>query len=464
MEWRIKLESKTGWGDVTEVEIATLTRRVTAATDEDVGLTLAESKVILSTLQRVIVTGQIDEYVTCARICRSCLKFLPIRDHRARKIQTLFGTVEVDAPRIRVCACVNHLGLHDVSISSLAELLPDRCTPELRRVQAELGARISYREAGRIMASLLPCSPPKHSSISNRLARVADGLDARDREMTREPRLPMQAIGKDNAIAPPVTVILDGAHIRAVPTTQSRLLDVTVGKVLGADGTSRRFGLALRGAAAPSVTLRAALVAKGWRPGSAVTVISDGEPALRNLVKAATGEDVTHILDWWHLSIRVRHIEQIVQGMEASETPVHPTILDAAVLAERLRHLLWNGYADEARRDVFSLLSRGDAIAEFAGPIHRERTRKLCSHCKELASYIENNEGAIIDYSRRYRSKEPVASAPAEGCVDEIANVRMAKKRRMRWSPKGAHRVATVRAAMLDTRLPRQITTNRKAA
>ncbi len=56
-----------------------------------------------------------------------------------------------------------------------------------------------------------------------------------------------------------------------------------------------------------------------------MTVISDGEPALRNLVKAATGEDVTHILDWWHLSIRVRHIEQIVQGMEASETPVHRT-------------------------------------------------------------------------------------------------------------------------------------------
>jgi hypothetical protein len=126
--------------------------------------------------------------------------------------------------------------------------------------------------------------------------------------------------------------------------------------------------------------------------------------------------------------------------------------------------LLWNGYADEARRVVFSLLSRADAIAEFAGPIHRERTGKLCGYCKELDSYIENNEGAIIDYSRRYRSKESVASAPAEGCVDEIANIRMAKKRRMRWSPKGAHRVATVRAAMLDTRLPGQITTNHKAA
>jgi len=43
----------------------------------------------------------------------------------------------------------------------------------------------------------------------------------------------------------------------------------------------------------------------------------------------------------------------------------------------------------------------------------------------------------------------------AEGCVDEIANARMAKKQRMRWSPRGAHCVATVRAAVLNDRLKR---------
>ena len=37
------------------------------------------------------------------------------------------------------------------------------------------------------------------------------------------------------------------------------------------------------------------------------------------------------------------------------------------------------------------------------------------------------------------------------GCVDEIANARMAKKQRMRWSPQGAHRVAVVRAARFWT-------------
>ncbi len=36
--------------------------------------------------------------------------------------------------------------------------------------------------------------------------------------------------------------------------------------------------------------------------------------------------------------------------------------------------------------------------------------------------------------------------------MDEIANARMAKRQRTRWSLQGAHRVATVRAAVLDGR------------
>ena len=100
MEWRIKLEAKTGWGEVTEVEIASLSRRTIAATDEDIGLLLAEGKAIMAALQQAIVTTQIDEYVTCARACRSCLSFLSIRDRRCRTLQTLFGTVVVSAPRV----------------------------------------------------------------------------------------------------------------------------------------------------------------------------------------------------------------------------------------------------------------------------------------------------------------------------------------------------------------------------
>ena len=71
----------------------------------------------------------------------------------------------------------------------------------------------------------------------------------------------------------------------------------------------------------------------------------------------------------------------------------------------------------------------------------------------DLPRYLAKNTDSLIDYGERYRSKLPISTSRAEGCVDEIANARMAKKQRMSWSPQDAHRMATVRAAVLDGRL-----------
>ncbi len=91
MEWRIKLEAKTCFGEINEVEIASLSRRTVSATDEDIGRSLAESKAILAALQHAIVTTQVDEYVAFARVCKSCLAFLPIRDRRTGSFKHYSG-------------------------------------------------------------------------------------------------------------------------------------------------------------------------------------------------------------------------------------------------------------------------------------------------------------------------------------------------------------------------------------
>jgi hypothetical protein len=75
---------------------------------------------------------------------------------------------------------------------------------------------------------------------------------------------------------------------------------------------------------------------------------------------------------------------------------------------------------------------------------------RLLWNCDDLRRYLVNNTASLIDYGERYRSKMSISTSRAEGCVDEIANARM---QRMRWSPQGAHRVAVVRAAVLDGRL-----------
>ena len=82
---------------------------------------------------------------------------------------------------------------------------------------------------------------------------------------------------------------------------------------------SRRFGLVQQAAGSPAKQLRHDLIAQGWDGQSKVTVISDGEPALPNLVRRAVRGPVTHILDWWHISMRVKHIENAVRGLLQSK-------------------------------------------------------------------------------------------------------------------------------------------------
>jgi hypothetical protein len=151
--------------------------------------------------------------------------------------------------------------------------------------------------------------------------------------------------------------------------------------------------------------------------------------------------------------MRMRPIEQVLTGLSARQ-PLKPEPVQAAQASiERTRHLLWHGRPDEADREIVLLLGHGRKIAERNGVPYEEATNDLTRFCKDLRGYAQNNRNAIINYDSRYHGKQPVSSSRAEGCVDEIANARMAKKQRMRWSPRGAHRVALIRAAVLDGRL-----------
>ena len=417
MEWVVKLETRNGWGEVETIEVGKLERRVVGLTAEEVGLTLAEGKNLLAELGRLILQTQMEEFITCARVCGDCLKLRRLRDQRTRKVQTLFGTISVDAPRISACRCRSGSGFVDVSLSPLTELLSDRCTPELRRLQGELGARHSYREAARLLEMLLPCGPVNHATMRNRTHRVAADLEAAV-SPTPEP-------GPD--LSTDMMMVIDGAHIRAAHGYQSRHIDVTVGKIEVAGKPPRRFALAPKGAVAPLATLRKALREQGWRPGRAVTVLSDGESALPGLVRAAVGEPVTYILDWWHILMRVQHIEQALRGVYALE-PRHRAGLEIVEWRiGRLRHRPGPAITQEAHGELFGMRHMASEVVYLNGEKFRPAIARLLWNCDDLRRYLANNVGALIDYGARYRSELPISTSRAEGCVDEIANARMAK-------------------------------------
>jgi len=202
----------------------------------------------------------------------------------------------------------------------------------------------------------------------------------------------------------------------------------------------------------PHALLRAALQDQGWREGEAVTAISDGDPALPALVRSATGGPVELILDWFHLSMRVQHVEQVMRGLCTLELPPLAPLDRAQIDVERLRHLLWNGHHEKACEALGRITSWAQDATVLNIPVADAKARRLVARCAELRSYIESNKGTLIDYGERYRAGKPISTSRAEGTVNQLASARMNKRRQMRWSPRGAHRVLQVRAAVLDRR------------
>ena len=408
---------------------------------EGFGLRLEDGKRVVEQIQRVILCDQVEEISRESRVCPTCASVRAIHDYRRRVLDTLFGRVRVKAARLRLCFCdVRSASSSRGPISPLAYFFPDRATPELQRLHAELGSRHSFREAARLMKSFLPCHPPHHTTVRDRLGRVATGLE-KDRRASGDP---VEAQPKGG-----LTVFLDGAHIRCRPEYQQRYFALVVGKIESRN-MCRRFGLAANSTESPGSRMREELSAFGWKPGRLLTVISDGELALPNLIRNAMGGDgqVKHTLDCWHISMRVQHVEAAVQGLvQIPEFTGIPVLFQRP--AKSLRWWLWHGRARVAETFLKGLLHDCTRLAEEPSAV-RTAAARVRARCETLYIYLANNMESLVDYGRRYRNGLPISSSRAEGSVDDLANARMGKRRRMRWSPKRAHRVAVTMAAVLD--------------
>jgi len=202
-------------------EVFVVRRNVDQPHLKDFDLTLEEGKVILQRVQAEQTQFQVEQCGMRDRECTGCERRRAIHDYRKRSIHTLFGICQVRAPRLRPCSC---LAPHDtVPASRLMALMAGRTTPELERVQAELGARLSFREASRILDLFVPAARPhNHKSVRNRLARVADQIETKDLSSPHR----MSRVGPG-----PMSVFIDGAYIRAVPGFQTRHFEIIMGRV-----------------------------------------------------------------------------------------------------------------------------------------------------------------------------------------------------------------------------------------
>jgi hypothetical protein len=110
--------------------------------------------------------------------------------------------------------------------------------------------------------------------------------------------------------------------------------------------------------------------------------------------------------------------------------------------------LLWHGNAREAIDDIECL---GDNVAASLDEAPTSMPlRKLGSVLGELATYIGNNVGHIVDYGERFRAGERISTGFVESAVNQIVDKRFDKRQSMRWTPRGAHLLLQTRTHVLN--------------
>ena len=144
--------------------------------------------------------------------------------------------------------------------------------------------------------------------------------------------------------------------------------------------------------------------------------------------------------------MRIHHLAQAAKGWPA-DTPGERE--DGARLAdavERIRWRLWHGRVRRALDLIGETLAWLEGMAEAAPAAAAKVTARL----RGLETYVSGQAELIIDYAKARRSGEPISTATTEGTVQWLLHRRMGANQQMRWTPRGAHCMLKVRAAIAN--------------
>ena len=448
--------------------ITTLQREAPRA--ETLGLTLAESKEILQQTQQVLIGHQIAAYLAHQRPCPACATPRRIKQQATAPFRTLFGRVDVANPRWYHCRCQSQSAK---TLRPLAQLLPERTSPELRYLETTWARLVSYELTARLLHEVLPINAT-HSAITvrNHLLHDARRLEQHlgdDRVMVWDS---CQA-ERDRLPIPdgPLAVGLDGAIIRArrgsCGAQTANLFAVIAGKSIlafrrdapeGVPPTSKCFALVQRYDTKPRRRLFDLLQAQGMQANQQVTFFTDGGETVRRLPEDLYPQ-AEHILDWFHLTMRITVLQQCARGVPARTPPWTGSDDRSERSLERrlesVKHDLWHGNTHGALEELGILddILEGWGYDDDGNPTQQpghEAAVRMGKYVGELATYIANNAGSIVNYGERYRQGERMSTGFVESTVNQVVSKRMVKKQQMQWTPEGAHLLLQVRTQVIN--------------
>jgi hypothetical protein len=330
--------------------------------------------------------------------------------------------------------------------------MPTRATPEYTYLLAKWGARMPYRRATTLMRALLPLRRSEISYGSVRRATIDTGRRIETRALDPE-EYEWESAGRTcGGAATQVQVAIDGTCIRGAPGAYGRHLRVVAGRIERDGQLGGHFAWVPEAVSATGAMMKSALNDDGFTSDSSLDVLADGADGLESVVREAADRPPTQRLDWFHISMRLRPIEQMVARVAA----LVPDQAQRRVLQQdtpRLRWQLWHGRGRDAMRRTQQLSRLIRPLASAASGAAGERLHRFRRHLVGLRRYLRNNADLLFNYGRTRREGRRISTATAESGMSHLVNARVAKRQPMRWSADGDQCLLQVRCALLDNRL-----------
>jgi hypothetical protein len=428
--WILRLVELGAEGDGRSTDVMEIGRREDLGDIANLGLTLAEGKLLLAGIQKEIVAAQARDHAVRRPDCLRCGGDCRVKDYRDRAVATLFGQVTVRLPRFRCAEC----GAIEVGVG-----WPSHCrsTPELDQLRAQLSALMPYRTAAAILEQMFPVSGGKDKETLRRHTLKA-GAAIRDRAAVRP-----------ETAASGITITLDSTFIRSCEDGQ-RHLEVRVGNVETASGGRQVFGAVAGSDTDIKMLIRRNLEAVGQTKDTALTAFTDGCAGLRHIL-ADAGVAEPPMLDWFHIGMRLQHLKQTASALSTDSAQRMAAKVVIVAEAERLHWRIWNGKAQNAQKSIDRIRT---VMHQFRGEPGSKRSmapsRKLWTALQALDGYLRGQSHWLVNYADLHRAGLRVGTAITEGTANFLVNRRMNKSQQMRWSRRGADLLLQVRCAVYN--------------
>ncbi len=451
---------------------------------ETLGLSLAEAKEIVASIQKAVTSQQVAEHLEQHRHCPTCNVKYRQKGSHPLVFRTLFGKLKLTSPRLLKCQCQKGLGKAK-SFSPLTTVLAERTAPEFLYLQSKWSALMSYGLTAKLLEEVLPLDKPL--STATLIQSVVKVAERSEKELSPEQASFIEGCpaewGALPAPAAPLEVGIDGGYVhgREGKNRKAGSFEVIVGKSIpiptdSEKGSPKCFGFVNNYDPKPRLRLYELLHSQGMQNNQEVTFLSDGGDTVR-AIQFYLNPQAAFILDWFHITMRLTVLNQFIKGSPIEQVPPldsttpaqakteadakkqgkpktaevdeaeeevdeeeeeikYPAAVELQKELERVKWYLWHGNAYKALK-VLEDLDFDLEVSELEVDKKSMTYRKVLKAIQEFTGYIRSNQTYVVSYGDKYRNGERISSSVAESTVNQVISKRFVKKQQQRWTKKG---------------------------